>query len=154
MGKLLNDCYPLLIKAISEINEVLAIGKSGGDTLPEKGESDIDIYIFCNQIPDIGTRQASIDKLGSYIESAKYSENSGRFWGTIDFINVDNTEICLMYFTTACMDEEIRSVLDGMRLDKEAGVFYPTGRCATILSMNTLYDPKLPENNSVVVEKQ
>jgi hypothetical protein len=45
-----------------------------------------------------------------------------------------------MYFTTAEMDKEIESVLSGKRLDKEENYFYPTGRCATMLSMHELND--------------
>ena len=133
MGKLLDEYYNLLIKSVLEIKEVVAIGKSGGKTLPVNGESDIDVYIFCNRIPKLSERQAAIQNLGNAVDSVKYSENSSRFWGTMDFLYLDNTEICLMYFTTTYMNEEIESVLDGRRLYKEDGIFYPTGRCATML---------------------
>ena len=140
MSNLLNDTYPLLINAISKITEVSSIGKSGGYELPENDESDIDIYIFCSQIPEIKARQAAIVSLGDAVSKVEYSDFAGRFWGTIDFVNIDNAEICLMYFTESYMNEEIESVLNGSRLDKELGTFYPTGRCATMLSMYGLFD--------------
>ena len=140
MGKLLEKYYPLIINSVSEINEVAAIGKSGGSKLPEHGESDIDIYIFCSRIPEIKSRKEAIDGLGDIITSANYSEHGGRFWGTIDFLIADDTSICLMYFTTTEMDKEIELLLNGTRLDREADYFYPTGRCATFLSMHVLYD--------------
>jgi len=140
MGKLLKDCYPLMINSVSEVNEVVAIGKSGGSQLPENGDGDIDIYVFCSSIPEIKSRQEAIDRLGTVISNANYSERGSKFWGTIDFLIVDDTDICLMYFTTMNMDQEIESVLNGTRLDREADYFYPTGRCATFLSMHILYD--------------
>ncbi|MCL2773459.1 MAG: DUF4037 domain-containing protein [Oscillospiraceae bacterium] len=140
MGKLLEESYPLIINSVSEINEVVAIGKSGRSKLPEHGESDIDIYVFCSRIPEIKSRKAAIDRLGNVISSANYSERGGRFWGTIDFLFVDNTDICLMYFTTAEMDKEIELVLNGTHLDREEESFYPTGRCATMLSICELND--------------
>ncbi len=45
-----------------------------------------------------------------------------------------------MYFTTSEVDNDIESVLNGSRLDKEDGYFYPTGRCATFLTIYILYD--------------
>lgn len=140
MNQQLIDGYSLLIRSVSEISEVLSIGKSGGNELPVHGESDIDIYVFCSVIPAIKARQSAVQKVGGAVSYANYSENGGRFWGTVDFITLEETEICLMYFTTSFMDDDIESVLNGTRLDKEAGMFYPAGRCATMLTMHVLYD--------------
>jgi len=134
------DSYKLLIGAIKEIKEALSIGKSGGKKLPVKGESDIDIFVFCNQIPSVKTRQTAVESLGAAVSKMTINETGGRFWGVCDFINIKNTEICLMYFTTAEMDAEIETVLNGSRLDRENGYFYPTGRCASFLSMYILCD--------------
>lgn len=40
------ESYNELINIVSEMNEVLSIGKSGGEKLPEPNESDIDIFVF------------------------------------------------------------------------------------------------------------
>jgi len=132
--------YNLLVKIFSEINGVLSIGKSGGESIPTQNESDIDIFIFCNQIPKVNTRKQSFKKLDNAISNMKLSETSGRFWGVCDFVTINDTEICLMYFTIFDMNNEIESVLNGSRLEREAEYFYPTGRCATFLSMYILYD--------------
>ena len=42
----LADSYHLLIDTIKRIDEVISIGKSGGQTIPTPNESDIDIFIF------------------------------------------------------------------------------------------------------------
>lgn len=132
--------YNLLINTVRDINGVLSIGKSGGENIPAQNESDIDIFIFCSQIPDAKTRKESLSKLDSAISNMKISETGGTFWGVCDFITLNDTEICLMYFTISDMDNEIESVLNGSRLERENEYFYPTGRCATFLSMYILYD--------------
>ena len=132
--------YKRLIKAVQEIDEVLSIGKSGGKELPVKGENDIDIFVFCNKIPSAKTRQSAVELLGSAISEVTINETSGKFWGVCDFINIDDNEICLMYFTVSEMNDEIETVLNGSRLNRENEYFYPTGRCATFLSMYILCD--------------
>ena len=140
LGMSLLNSYNLLIDAIREINGVLSIGKSGGENLPARNESDIDIFVFCSHIPDVIERQAVVGKLGTVVLKMNFSETGGKFWGVCDFLSIDGAEICVMYFTVADMDDEIESVLNGSRLDRENEYFYPTGRCATLLSMYILYD--------------
>ncbi|MCL2322701.1 MAG: hypothetical protein FWC47_11445 [Oscillospiraceae bacterium] len=62
--EVLYDNYSMLIKSICEINEVLSIGKCGGEELPEKNESDIDVFVLCSKIPDARTRKIAINKSG------------------------------------------------------------------------------------------
>ena len=132
--------YTSLIKSVCDMKEVLSVGKSGGEELPQQNESDVDIFVFCSGIPDIQTRQAAIGKLGTVVSNMRLSESKGRFWGVCDFITLDGTEICLMYFTISDMNDEIDFVLNGTRLDREGEYFYPTGRCATLLSMHVVCD--------------
>lgn len=134
------ESYNELINIVSEMNEVLSIGKSGGDKLPEPNESDIDIFVFCSEVPDVKKRQEAVKKLGTAPSNIKISENGGKFWGVCDYVTIEKSEICLMYFTIADMNNDIESVLDGSRLDREGEYFYPTGRCASFLSMHALYD--------------
>lgn len=140
MNRPLNESYSLLIEAVSRINTVMSIGKSGGKELPESNESDIDIFIYCSSTPSLESRQEVIDGLGDIATDSKLSYTEGRFWGTCDYVTVQDTEICLMYFTIDNAKAEIESILNGERLDKEDNYFYPTGRCATMLSMYALYD--------------
>lgn len=134
------DHYSALIKAVSEMDEVLSIGKSGGEKLPKQNESDIDLFVFCAQIPNASKRQNAVEKSGFAVSNVRISTTKSRFWGYCDSITVDAVELCLMYFTVSEMDSEIESVLNGSRLGREDEYFYPTGRCATLLSMHALYD--------------
>jgi len=132
------DKYNSLIKNLCEIDGVVSIGKSGGENIPEHSESDIDIFVFCSQVPDAQTRQTTIGKVDA--SWLKISETAGRFWGVCDFATINDTDICLMYFNISDMNDEIESVLNGSRLDRESEYFYPTGRCDTFLLMYILYD--------------
>lgn len=136
----LSENFGLLIDAVSKIDEVMSIGKSGGEKLPENNESDIDIFIFCDYAPDTSKREAAIKNSGVSVSEMKLSETCGRFWGICDFVVIDGTEICLMYFTASDIVCDIESVLNGSRLDREDEYFYPTGRCATFLNMHILFD--------------
>ena len=138
----LYEYFDSLINSVSRIDEVLSIGKSGGGKLPIQSESDIDIFVFCSQIPNARTRQAALVESGSGTSEMKISETSGRFWGVCDYITINTAEICLMYFTVSDMNSEIESVLSGTRLEREGEYFCPTGRAATFLSMHSFYDKK------------
>ncbi|MCL2461585.1 MAG: DUF4037 domain-containing protein [Defluviitaleaceae bacterium] len=138
MDKPFKDSFASLIRSLAEFPEVTAAGKTGGPGMPDDG-GDIDIFIFCSHIPALRERQEIARGLGPAANAVMFSETGGR-WGTIDIFSLDTTEFCLMYFTEDEMSADIDSVLDGSRLDKEADGFYPTGRCATMLSLYAFFD--------------
>ena len=145
-----NEYFKLLIDSVSKIEQVQAIGKSGGKELPEANESDIDLYIFCDEIPSVEKRQAIIDSFGSDVNWSGISNEESQFWGTCDFATIGNMDFCLMYYTIDKMSAYIDTVLNGERPEKEGNFFYPTGRAATILSMYVILD----KNNYISLLKQ
>ena len=132
--------FSKLTEAVAMMREVMSIGKSGGVDLPQAGESDIDIFVFCENIPSVQTRQSAMESLGGSVTEIHISPSPGKHWGTCDSVLLSDMEVCLMYFTIAGMDGEIESTLSGARPDKEDNCFYPTGRCASFLTMHILYD--------------
>lgn len=134
------EIFSLLIDSIGSMSEVQSIGKSGGSEFPSSNESDVDIFVFCTKIPSPENRQSKVAVLGDAIGDIKISTYEGKHWGVCDFIQIHETEICLMYFTVDKINAEIESVLNGERLEKEDNYFYPTGRCATLLSMHILFE--------------
>lgn len=136
----ITQIYNRLIAAVAAMPEVLSIAKSGGAALPEAGESDIDIFVFCDVVPDAEKRRAVAESLGDCMTDLHISASSGKHWGTCDFVFFGQTEVCLMYYNIAEMNAEIESILSGARPNKEDNYFYPTGRCASFLTMHTLYD--------------
>lgn len=140
MGASLDTAFQTLIKAVSDIEDVVSIGKSGGGKLPEPNESDIDIFVFCSSTPSMEARKFAVNRLGKLVSCSQFGSGEDRFWGTVDFITINGVEICLMYFETDKMTAEINAILSGARLSREDNYFYPTGRCASILSMYILSD--------------
>jgi len=134
------DIFHSLVRVISSLEGVLSIGKSGSDELPVEQDSDIDIFIFCETIPSITSRQSAVMNAGVPVQKAEFGEVTDRFWGICDTLTIAQTEFYLMYFTVTEMDNEIALTLSGLKLDREDEYFYPTGRCATFTNMHILYD--------------
>jgi hypothetical protein len=128
-----------LIDSVAYIENVTAIGKSGELDLPADRDADIDLYIFCRHIPSFMKRKLAVEVSG-VADKTEYGKFGGVFWGTVDFAECDGVEIYLMYFTEKQINDEINSVLRGERREKEDGYFYPTGRCAAMLSMHPFYE--------------
>jgi len=131
--------YNKLIETISNISSVQSIGKTGTKELPLSNESDIDIFIFCNEVPNSELRKKYYDSTDYNLIIVQHDIES-KHWGIMDFISIDNKEVCLMYFKVNQAIDEINNILSGNRLEKEDNYFYPIGRCATLREINILFD--------------
>ncbi len=140
MKELLEAAFERLITALGDMEEITAIGKSGGPALPVAGDSDIDVFLFCDEMPCLEKRRAVLQAMGEEICVDSLGIVEGKYWGLIDFVRLQGVEVCLMYFTVDKTMEDVRSIWEGERLERENNCFYPTGRCASILSMHVLLD--------------
>jgi hypothetical protein len=141
MGYDSKEIINTLINNISEMSEVQSIGISGGKTsLPKAGEGDIDIFIYCDKIPNFEERQAVINQLGEQIQEGKVNIFEGEHWGIGDFMLINGIETWLMYFTVSETLTEINSILNGKYPDKLDNYYYPIGRCAMLKDINVLCD--------------
>lgn len=130
-----------LISNISEMSEVQSIGISGSKTpLPRAGEGDIDIFIYCDKIPNIEKRQGIINELGTQIQEGKVNIFEGGHWGIGDFVLINGIETWLMYFTVSETLTDVESILNGEYPDKLDNYYYPIGRCAMLKNINVLCD--------------
>lgn len=130
-----------LVSSISEISEVQAIGISGDKTpIPRAGEGDIDIFVYCDRIPNLEKRQAVINKLGNHIQEGKVNIFEGGHWGVGDFVLINGIETWLMYFTLSETMTDVEAILNGEYPDKLDNYYYPIGRCAMLKNMNILFD--------------
>lgn len=130
-----------LIHNISTFVEVQSIGISGCKSmLPQAGEGDIDIFIYCDSIPEPGKRQTATKQLSGLLEEGKLNVFEGGHWGTGDFVLVNGVETWLMYFTLDETLNEVESILNGDYPDKVDNYYYPVGRCAMLKNINILYD--------------
>lgn len=130
-----------LIFAISSLSGVQAIGISGSKTpLPNAGEGDIDIFIYCDKIPEIEQRKRIINELGNLLQESKINVFEGGHWGIGDFTLINGVETWLMYFTKIETTVDIEAILKGDYPDKLDNYYYPIGRCAMLKNINVLCD--------------
>ena len=140
MCKSSNEVFSLLIDTLSKNDLIQSIGKTGTKELPQNNDSDVDIFIFSEQVPNFANREKTYTNIGNYINGIEINEQESKHWGFVDFLKIDKIDICLMYFSVININEEIVKLLNGDRLEKEDNYFYPIGRCATIKTLNILYD--------------
>ena len=133
------EIFYQLMNAISNMNGVHSIGKTGSKELPKSNESDIDIFIFCNEIPNLDLRKTIYSEI-DYNLNVLINASESKHWGIMDFVYINEIEICLMYFSSNKVLAEIDKILEGERLAKEDNYFYPIGRCATIKNIYIIYD--------------
>lgn len=130
-----------LLGNITELSEVQSIGISGSkDPLPKAGEGDIDVFIYCDRIPETQKRQAVIDQMGDRVQGDKINILEKGHWGTGDLVFVNGVETWLMYFTVSETLKEVEAILNGEYPDKLDNYYYPIGRCAMFKNMSILYD--------------
>lgn len=136
---LTREKFQSVLNALRSLDEVSAVGKSGGVDLPADGIADIDLYVYGEKAPGPVARKAAYQRWA--LEIIKLQEGEGgSLWGTVDFVGIDGEEICVMYYTMRETSRYIEEVLEGKLPDKTHNYFYPTGRAATIQTMGLYYD--------------
>jgi hypothetical protein len=131
----------ILISNISEMSEVQSIGICGSKfSFPRAGEGDIDIFIYCDIVPNHEKRQAVLNQLGNHIQEGKVNIFEGGHWGIGDFMLINRIETWLMYFTVNETVTDVEAILSGKYPDKLDNYYYPIGRCAMLKNINILCD--------------
>ncbi len=127
-----------LTDAVFRLNMVRAVGQTGDiDETPLPGKGDFDLFVFCDEIPAENERRAAYDTCPEAFSECRMTVCEGGHWGTEDALVVEGVDTFFMYFTVEEMRRYIMDVLDGKYPDSENG-FYPTGRLATIDTINVL----------------
>jgi hypothetical protein len=134
--------FKSIIQSISTMDEVLSIGRSGGRALPQSSaEGDIDVFVYCSEIPSEEKRRAVLECMGDRHDSWRFGVIAGGgHWGRGDLAVIDGVETWLMYFTTEEVAGEVEAVLSGAMPDKLDNYYYPTGRCAMLAGIEILWD--------------
>jgi hypothetical protein len=131
-----------LVEAIAHCHSVRAIGLSGGERpFPEPGEGDVDLFVYCTEIPDKGQRLDVLTALKDGFEQVDVGRVESGHWGQGDSLCVAGVETWLLYFTIAEASAELDTILAGQHLGRLDSYYYPIGRCAMWKAMRALYDP-------------
>ena len=129
-----------LISSVAQLDHVQAIGQSGDRSIePQPGESDVDIFVFCDQIPELEARRSQYEKSSSLFQSCAMQVCAGGEWGTGDVLMVNRVETMFMYFSCDDTRRDVMEILAGHHLDSRRG-YYPIGRCATLRQLYAWYD--------------
>lgn len=141
----MNNLETTLSKLINTIvsNEAIrAVGASGGDRpYPEPGEGDIDLFIYCTEIPVRSQRLELLMSLGDEIGQVEIGRLESGHFGQGDCVMAAGVETWLLYFTLTDARVELEAILDGQYLGRLDSYYYPMGRLAMWKTMRVLYDP-------------
>lgn len=130
----------ILLDKIASIDEVRAIGMSGGKTeIPVAGEGDIDIFVYYKPIPKLETRDLLLSEV-ELLEDIKVNVFQEGHWGIADCVSINGVETWIMYFTIEETKLNIDSILRGDYPDKLDNYYYPIGRCAMLKDIGIAYD--------------
>ncbi|MDF2802026.1 MAG: hypothetical protein K0S61_1929 [Anaerocolumna sp.] len=141
MGLDTKEIMQLLIDRISTMEAVQSIGISGGkNQLPKAGDGDIDLFIYCDVIPEFEVRQAIFNQLGDLLQERKINVFEGGHWGTGDYALINGVETWFMYFSINATLDDVEAILKGDYPDKLDNYYYPVGRCAMLKDINVIFD--------------
>ena len=135
------EALELLLGRVRGIASVRAIGISGSvHPLPKAGEGDIDVFMYCAEVPAPAERDAVFAGLEGMAEDCRVRVLEGGRWGSGDFASINGVETWLMYFTQRETLADVNAVLAGEYPDKLDNYYYPVGRLAMLQTMTVLYD--------------
>lgn len=134
------DILNSLLEEVSKISEIQSIGISGSIDFSIPQNSDIDIFIYCETIPESKKRQSAYNTLMNKMKKFDINVFENGHWGTGDFTLINNIDTWLMYFTQTETLLEVEAILEGIYPDKLDNYYYPTGRCAMLSNINIIYD--------------
>lgn len=131
-----------LVLEVTKNPALRAIGRSGGNRpLPPPGEGDIDLFVYCKEIPPADERSARLASLGAAADQIRVGAIAGGDWGVADALLLCGVETWVMYFTVDQLWAEVRATLAGANVRRVDDYYYPAGRLAMLLNMEVCYDP-------------
>lgn len=131
-----------LVNTLARHESIRAIGMSGGERpFPEPCEGDIDIFIYCREIPSADERQEMLTALHGEIEHIEIGKLEGGYWGQGDGLSIAGVETWLLYFTVADARTELEAILAGKYPGRLDSYYYPIGRLAMWKTMRIWHDP-------------
>lgn len=137
----IQEVFNELIKEITSIESVRAIGISGKiKPFPEPGKGDLDIFIYCHDIPDEQIRKAILTLLGNNIKNVKTSVFSNEAWGLSDYCTIEGIDTWLMFFNKNEVERNVQEIVNGKYLDRVDNYYYPIGRLGMLKNLTVIYD--------------
>jgi hypothetical protein len=99
-------------------------------------ESDVDIFVYCSDIPSENERAALVSNIADdYTPGTRQTR-----WGICDATHSGGEEVWLMYVTQARTMAEAEDILAGRLPGRTDNYYYPVGRLATLKNLRILFD--------------
>ncbi|HSK86922.1 MAG TPA: DUF4037 domain-containing protein, partial [Anaerolineales bacterium] len=131
-----------LVSVLTQHKSIRAIGMSGGERpLPKPGEADIDLFVYCIEIPSEDERKELLMRFEGKLEQIEIGKLESGHWGQGDCCLLRGVETWLLYFTVEEAHAELNAIVDGQYLGRLDSYYYPIGRCALWKGMRVFYDP-------------
>ncbi len=129
-----------LVYEISKCRDVKGVAQTGNiNAKLVPGQSDIDLFVLCANIPSQKERERIYSIFVKQYSECTMNVCNGGKWGNGDILVIEGIEIMPMYFTIKEMKTYLEETLQGKHLGM-AGGFYPTGRLASVETINILYE--------------
>src|SRR5512144_1229812 len=108
-----------LVHALARNNSIRAVGMSGGErSFPEPGAGDIDLFVYCTEIPAEAERKDMLTSLPEGVEQVEIGKLESEHWGQGDCFFMAGIETWLLYFTVAEVRAELEAILSGNYLGR------------------------------------
>lgn len=129
-----------LVNELSKFKDVKGIAQTGDiNAKLVPGQSDIDLFVLCTDIPMLEERERIYSVFSEQYSKCAMNVCKGGMWGYGDVLEINGIEVMPMYFTVGEMRSYLEDTLKGKHLGKDGG-FYPTGRLASVETINILYE--------------
>ncbi len=136
---MVEDSIDGLVKRLSALPHVEAIGLSSNPLPRHKNDGDIDLFIYCSSVPEVRERIERYPAELKTVTTFKPGVFKNDTWGDADYTEIDGIETWLMYFNTIDVARHYEEIRQGIRAERDNG-FYPTGRLAMFENMTILHE--------------
>ncbi len=128
-----------LVDNIARAEPVKAIGLTSNPIPQKSSEGDIDLFVYCSEIPPVETRELLYPLYLKENGSLKTRVMVSKYWGDVDFLLLNRIDTWIMYFTESEVTQDCTSIIEGKQYKRENG-YYPTGRLAMFKNIQILHE--------------
>lgn len=128
-----------IVQNLAKDNDITSIGLSSHFIPQNKKDGDIDLFVYCKEIPMPEKRNLLYPEIVCKNEFFKSRVFVSEKWGDSDYCEINGIETWIMYFSEKETLTDFDSIIEGKQFAKNNG-YYPTARLAMFKKMNILLD--------------
>lgn len=136
---MIKEAIDSLVNSIACDHSVKAIGLSSNPIPQKSSDGDIDLFVYCSEIPAVDFRIMLYPPALKENGSLKTRVMVSKYWGDVDFLLINGIDTWIMYFTESDVTQDYTSIIEGRQYKRENG-YYPTGRLAMFKNIQILHE--------------